>query len=340
VALPERGIGEAPRRLALSGGWTARMAEVGARVELEERLAELERLRSEGSLTEIGYNLQRNLLITRSDELARRRSAAPVIPLPHAPSSRRAAPPSRRAAPPSRGAAPPSRGAATSSRGVAPTPTRLVPLSRRAGAPARAQAPRAGRGWARLVSRPALLAAAVILVAAVAFGVYHATSGPATAASATAAHPPGGGGAAPTAAPSPSASATSAPAPPPTVIDVTQATLSGGSVTLLGYADHFASGSSINNPLPSGGFYAAVELRICAGPGASTIVSQFQFLLTEPDQTQVGIQTGPTVGRQPALSLQPLSAGSCTTGWLSYGVTTRPATLDDTGDSLTWTIPS
>ena len=333
MALPERGIGEAPRRLALSGGWTARMAEVGARVELEERLAELERLRSEGSLTEIGYNLQRNLLITRSDELARRRSAAPVIPLPHAPSSRRAAPPSRRAAPPSRGAAPPSRG-------VAPTPTRLVPLSRRAGAPARAQAPRAGRGWARLVSRPALLAAAVILVAAVAFGVYHATSGPATAASATAAHPPGGGGAAPTAAPSPSASATSAPAPPPTVIDVTQATLSGGSVTLLGYADHFASGSSINNPLPSGGFYAAVELRICAGPGASTIVSQFQFLLTEPDQTQVGIQTGPTVGRQPALSLQPLSAGSCTTGWLSYGVTTRPATLDDTGDSLTWTIPS
>ena len=316
------------------------MAEVGARVELEERLAELERLRSEGSLTEIGYNLQRNLLITRSDELARRRSVAPVVPLPHAPSSRRAAPPSRRAAPPSRGAAPPSRGAATSSRGVAPTATRLVPLSRRAGAPARAQAPRAGRGWARLVSRPALLAAAVILVAAVAFGVYHATIGPATAASATAAHPPGGGGAAPTAAPSPTASATSAPALPPTVIDVTQATLSGGSVTLLGYADHFASGSSINNPLPSGGFYAAVELKICAGPGASTIVSQFQFLLTEPDQTQVGIQTGPTVGRQPALSLQPLSAGSCTTGWLSYGVTSRPTALDDTGDSLTWTIPS
>jgi hypothetical protein len=123
------------------------------------------------------------------------------------------------------------------------------------------------------------------------------------------------------------------------VIDVTQATLNGGSVTLLGYADHFGSGSSINNPLPTGGFYAAVELRICAGP-AQSIVSPFQFVLTDPDQTQVGVATGPTVGRQPQLSLQQLAPGNCTTGWLSYGVTSRPTALDDTGDSLTWTIPS
>jgi hypothetical protein len=178
----------------------------------------------------------------------------------------------------------------------------------------------------------------VILVAAVAFGVYHATSRPAAAASATADHPPGGGGAGPTIEPSPSAPATTAPAPPPTVIDVTQATLSGGSVTLLRYADHFASGSSINNPLPVGGFYAAVQLKICAGP-AESIVSQFQFVLTEPDKAQVGVATGPTVGRQPELSLEQLSAESCTTGWLSYGVTSRPTAFDDTGDSLTWTIP-
>jgi hypothetical protein len=122
------------------------------------------------------------------------------------------------------------------------------------------------------------------------------------------------------------------------VIDVTQATLSGGSVTLLRYADHFASGSSINNPLPVGGFYAAVQLKICAGP-AESIVSQFQFVLTEPDKAQVGVATGPTVGRQPELSLEQLSAESCTTGWLSYGVTSRPTAFDDTGDSLTWTIP-
>jgi hypothetical protein len=292
-------------------------AEVGARVELEERLAELERQRSEGSLTEIGYNLQRNLLITRSAELARRRSAAPVVPLPHAP---------------------PSRGAAPSSRGVAPAPTRLAPLSRRTAVPARAQAPRAGRRWARLVSRPALLAVAVIVVAAGAFAVYHATRGPANAALTTAAHPGGRGGAAGlTVEPNPSA--TSTPAPPPTVIDVTQATLSGGSVTLLGYADHFASGSSINNSLPPGGFYAAVQLKICAGP-VESIVSPFQFVLTEPDKTQVGVASGPTVGRQPELSQQQVSPGSCTTGWLSYGVTSRPTALDDTGDSLTWTVPS
>jgi hypothetical protein len=305
---------------------------VGVPVELEARLAELERQRSEGSLTEIGYNLQRNLLITRSDELARRRSAASVVPLPDAPPSRRAAPSSRRATPPSRRAAPPSRRAA-------PAPTRLAPLSRRAGAPARAQAPRAGRRWARLVSRPALLATAVILVAAGAFAVYHATSGPATAASAIAAHAPGRGGASGSAAePGRSAPATATPAAPPTVINVTQATLTGGSVTLLGYADHFASGSTINNPLPPGGFYAAVELRICAGPAAST-VSPFEFVLTEPDKAQVGVATGPTVGRQPELSLQQLSAESCTTGWLSYGVTSRPTALDDTGDSLTWIVP-
>jgi hypothetical protein len=326
VARPEKGIGSTPRRLTLSGGWIALMAEVGAPMELEERLAELERLRSEGSLTEIGYNLQRNLLITRSEELARRRSAAPVVPLRHAPPSRRVTPRSRRATP--------------SSRGVAPAPTRLAPLSRLAGEPARAQALRVSRRWARLVSRPALLAAAVIVVAAGAFAVYHATRGAAVTASTTADTPQGGGGAAaPTTELIPSAPPTTTPAPPPTVIDVTKATLSGGSVTLLGYADHFASGSSINNPLPPGGFYAAVQLKICAGP-VESIASPLQFVLTEPDKTQVGVATGPTVGRQPELSLQQLSPGSCTTGWLSYGVTSRPTALDDTGDSLTWTVPS
>ena len=290
------------------------MAEVGARVELEERLAELERQRRDGELTEIGYNLQRNLLITRSDELGRRRGAAAVLPLhpDPPPSSRRVVSPPRRA---------------------------LPPESREHGRTARARAASSGRRRARLSSRPALLAAAVIVVAAVAFGVYHVTSGPAAAVSTAAVHPGDAGRATGlTTEPSPSAPAITAPAPPPTVIDVTRATLTGGSVTLLGYADHFGSGSSINNPLPSGGFYAAVQLRICAGP-VESIVSPFQFVLAEPDKTQIGVATGPTVGRQPELSLEPLSPDSCTTGWLSYGVTSRPSAFDDTGDSLAWTIP-
>ena len=286
------------------------MAEGGARVELEERLAKLERQRRDGELTEIGYNLQRNLLITRSDELARRRSAATVVPLhpDPPPSPRRVVSPPRRAAPPE------SRHTATRAR-EQPAPGR--------------------RSRTGLTSRPALLVAAVIVVAGVAFGVHHATSGSAGAVSTAAAHSGGTGSAT---EPSPTAPATSAPAPPPVVIDVTQTTLTGGSVTLLGYTDHFGSGSSINNPLPSGAFYAAVQLRICAGT-VESIVSPFQFVLTEPDKTQVGVATGPTVGRQPELSLQQLSAESCTTGWLSYGVTSRPTAFDDTGDSLTWAIP-
>ncbi len=285
-------------------------------MDLEERLAELERRRRDGELTEIGYNLQRNLLITRSDELARRRSATAVVTLPP-----------RERTPPSRSAAPAR---------ARPAPT----APRHTASPPRAQPAPAG-GWrARLTSRPAILASALIVVAAGALAVYHVTSGPAAAASTTAAHPGGAGAvAAPTAAPASSAPVTSGSAPPPTVIDVTQATASGGSVTLLDYADHFASGSTINNPLPAGGFYAAVELRVCAGPAGST-VSPFQFVLAEPGQTtQIGVATGPTVGRQPALSLQELAPGGCTTGWLSYGVTSRPTALDDTGDTLTWAIP-
>jgi hypothetical protein len=289
------------------------MAEAGARVDLEERLAELERQRSEGSLTEIGYNLQRNLLITRSEDLARRRSAATVLPLhPDGPPTRPGTVSPPRPEPPERGAT---------------------------GPPAREQATPIRRGRAWLTSRPVLVAAALIVVAGGGFAVYHATRGPAEAASTTAAQAGGGGGAAVTiTAPTSGAAATSAAAPPPTVIDVTQATPSGGTVTLLGYADHFAAGSSINNPLPPGGFYAAVQLQVCAGPAAST-VSPFQFVLAEPNQTQVGVASGPTVGRQPQLSLQQLSPGSCSTGWLSYAVTNRPTALEDTGDSLAWTIP-
>ncbi|MGD1052560.1 MAG: hypothetical protein ABR950_01905 [Candidatus Dormibacteria bacterium] len=298
------------------------MAEVGGSVELEERLAELERQHSEGTLTEIGYNLRRNLLITRSEELARRRSAAAVATLPQDPArpSRRAAPPGPRPALPERGATRP----AARARTQAPAPAAAPATDRRS----------------RLASRPVLIAAAVIVAAAAAFGIHRVVSGPAVPASTTAADPGGGGVAsAPTAQATPSPSETITPVPPPTVIDVTQATLTGGSVTLLGYADHFASGSSINNPLPPGGFYAAVELRICAGPAGAT-VSPFQFVLTETGQTaQIGVATGPTVGRQPALALQQLAAGSCATGWLSYGVTSRPTGMDDTGDDLTWAIP-
>jgi hypothetical protein len=52
------------------------MTDESAPEELAARLAELERQHADGSISEIAYNLRRNLLITRSDELARRRAAA------------------------------------------------------------------------------------------------------------------------------------------------------------------------------------------------------------------------------------------------------------------------
>ncbi|MGA9114800.1 MAG: hypothetical protein WB802_13545, partial [Candidatus Dormiibacterota bacterium] len=52
------------------------MRDESAPEELAARLAELERQHADGSISEIAFNLRRNLLITRSDELARRRSAA------------------------------------------------------------------------------------------------------------------------------------------------------------------------------------------------------------------------------------------------------------------------
>ena len=293
---------------------------MGAPVELEERLAELERQRSEGSLSEIGYNLRRNLLITRSEDLARRRAAARVVaPRPAVVTPRPSAP---RPAP-----AAPKRG------------RRLEPDQRRRGPTSPPRWGLARRGWARLASRPAvmMLAAAVVVGIAV-FAVYRASNAGATP-SATAPHPQGGAAAAgATAGPSQSAAAVSPPAALATVIDATQTTPGGGTVTLLSYADHFASGSSINNPLPPGGFYAAVDLRVCAGT-AGSFVSPFQFALVEPGQAQVGIATGPTLGKQPELSVQQLPPGACVTGWLSYGVAARPTALDDSGDSLTWPIP-
>jgi len=124
-----------------------------------------------------------------------------------------------------------------------------------------------------------------------------------------------------------------------TTIGETKAVAGGGSVTLLGYTDHFSSSSPINNPLPPGGFYAAVELKVCAGAAAS-IVSPFEFTLVDPNQAQVGIASGPTLGKQPQLSLAQLPPDGCVTGWLSYGVTVRPVALDDSADSLTFSIPS
>lgn len=281
-------------------------------MELEERLAELERQHSDGSLSEIGYNVRRNVLITRSDELARRRAAATVV------APRPAIPPPRQVA---------------SRRG-----RRLEPDGRDQGAPPSRQARLAGRRWTPFTTRPAVLLAAAILVGAAVFVAYRAATAGATQ-SPTAAQPQGGTTASSaTAKPSQSAAAASAPAAPATVIDVTQATPGGGSVTLVSYADHFSSASPLNNPLPPGGFYAAVELKVCAG-AAATIVSPFQFVLVEPDQTQVDIATGPTVGKQPQLSLDQLPPGGCVNGWLSYGVASRPAALDDSGDSLTWSIP-
>ncbi len=66
-------------------------------MELEGRLEELERQRNDGSISEITYNLQRNLLITRSEQLARRRALSDRIAPPPAspPKSGRKSPAAR-----------------------------------------------------------------------------------------------------------------------------------------------------------------------------------------------------------------------------------------------------
>ena len=85
--------------------------------ELAARLAELERQHADGSISEIAFNLRRNLLITRADELARRRAAATTrtrVPVASPPARRTrrglvAATPERRSEAPRALARPPTR---------------------------------------------------------------------------------------------------------------------------------------------------------------------------------------------------------------------------------------
>ena len=188
-----------------------------------------------------------------------------------------------------------------------------------------------GGQWQRVLSSRA---AAWVLGAAFAAGVtllaYHpggssAPSGSAPAASpipASASSPP------PTVAATPSASVTR--------VNQTQSTPGGGAVTLVGYQSHFSPTSVINNPLPSGAYYLAVELKVCASSQAPVTVSPFDYVLVEPDHTQVDVSSGPAIGIEPALQLTQLSSGHCVTGWLSYGVAAAPTTFSDTADNLSW----
>jgi len=282
-----------------------RMAGVATTREIDRQLAELERQRTEGEISEITFTVRRNLLLTRAEQSVRRRHAAlRVMPPPPPPP-----PPYLHRAP-----AQPrvNRRAILWMLGLAAVATLLVLVYK------------LGSSTAPSPSSPGQSAAPPVSATAA------PSSSPALPTSPPAASSRPSGRAQPT---------PGAPSSSSMTIHETQATATGGSVTLLGYADHFSPVSEINNPLPAGGFYAAVELQVCAGGQAGTVVSPFDFLLLEPDQSKLGVATGPAEGLQPQLSLTQVATGHCVSGWLSYGVTARPSALVDVADNLTWSIP-
>jgi hypothetical protein len=262
--------------------------------EVEAQLAELERRRRDGEISEITFTVQRNLLITRAEQSARRRAAA-----------LRVAPPLPRLPPP-------------------PDPglSRQLPVSRRTAL--------------RILG--AAIVVGLVLIA------YHLGSSSTPSSTdqgqPTASTPPASTPASSAPATAPASSAARPAGAAITSMDESQPLPGGATATLIGYTDHFAPTSTINNPLPSGSFYAAVELRVCAGGQGTTTVSPFAYVLVEPGNQQASIASGPAEGVQPQLQLTQVAPGHCVSGWLSYGVPARPTQLQDTVDRVSWTIPA
>jgi hypothetical protein len=282
------------------------VARTAVPTKVERQLAELERQRGEGEISELTFTVQRNLLVTRAEQTARRRAAASRIAPPPAP----APPPPRDSARARRASARPRRATAAM---VEEAPERGTPPP-----------------WSGLRRRPvAWLLAIAVVTGVVALAIHLGGSSPTASANSK-----------PSVAATPTGSAPAAsPSSSRVTLDETQGIPGGGSATLVGYSDHFTPGSVINNPLPAGGFYAAVELRVCAGSQASLTVSPFDYSLMEPDGSQVSVASGPAEGVQPQLQLTQLAPGQCVSGWLSYGVSAAPTQLSDSAASLTWSIP-
>ena len=291
------------------------MLGVAAQEELELQLAELERQRAEGLISEMAFTVQRNHIITRWEQAARRHQAAlriapPLPPLSETVSGR-------------------NRGRARSRAAVRPAvPAPRLPVD-----------PAERRRRLRPGAAAMFAGALAVAVAAGAFLFLRGSPAPSGAKADTPATsvpallPPsatGSTGAAPSSFPS---------GITVVAVDDTQPISHGGTVTLFLYSDHFSTLGVSTTPLPAGGFYAAVQLRVCAGSAALT-VSPSSYVLVEPNHSRITVASGAGDGMQPVLALSDVEAGQCASGWLTYAVTARPASVIDTADKLTWTIPS
>jgi hypothetical protein len=312
------------------------MVDESAPQELEARLAELEQQRNAGSISEIGFNLRRNLLITRSEELARRRSVAKAMPAAasQAPPVRRtrrglevgSERPARR----TRRRAEPATGTQSAAAPALPQPQSEAPPLPPPRLPD--QPPR------RRARRAVPWLAAVVVVAGAALLAYQLGSSarpaePGTSARTTASAIPS----------TPVPQSNQAPSPSPSVgtgavAGQTQAAPGGGTITLAAFAGDLSSIEGADPPTAAGQSFAAVELRVCAGSGAPTSVNPFDFVLVEPGGTPVDTLDGLGEGRQPELTLSEVPPGQCVSGWLSYEVTAAPTALTDTAGGLTWAL--
>jgi hypothetical protein len=339
------------------------MVEEPAPEELATRLAELERLHAEGSISDIAYNLRRNLLISRSDELTRRRAVARItpVPLPVAPPARH----TRRGleAEPERSIrgfrrvveVRSDRSFQGAGRGLEPAtqsdrPSTLPPLPppqlddrppQLANRPPRRpdrQTQRSGRPPRRHWRTAGPWLAGVVVIAGAGLLAYQLIGSarpadPATAARAT-----------PSAAPATPVSqgngvaASSPAAGTGAASGQTKAAPGGGTITLAAYQSDLASIEGANPPTAAGESFAAVEVRVCAGSGAPTSVNPFDFVLLEPSGTAVDTLDGLGEGMQPELALSEVPPGQCVSGWLSYEVPSAPLFLSDTAGGLTWAL--
>ncbi len=293
---------------------------VAAGDELEAQLAELERQRGEGHISELTFTVQKNLLLTLREQSDRRhavalRIAPPPVPLPlPVQKERRGRPrPVRLHALPARLPSP-----------REPQPTAPPPLP---SAPAAATGGRLRRARPMLWLVPAAIV--VVVLGAVVFtrlAIPGRTpgqpSGVATSSNPASKAQPGIGTSGPTVL----------------TLDKSRPLRAGGTATLFIYSDHFTPVDVGSSPLPSGNFFAAAQVQLCAGSAAMT-VSPSAFVLIEPDHSPVTTTAAPGEGMQPGLQVQALEPRQCASGWLTYAVATRPAALDDTADHLSWAIP-
>lgn len=345
--------------------------------ELEARLAELEQQRADGSISEIGFNLRRNLLITRSEQLARRRAVAShsAPPPPQAPPARRRArkgwllsadqplaversvssptaatsPPQELLAsslvpqPPEPAGPPLQQPEPASPAAQQPEPARPplqqpVPPSPATQPPSTTSPPSQQPVPAGRPRRPRVWAAVPWVAAvAAAAGVVLVAYHLGTAHAPDPSTPAG----APVKTAPPSGVATSSASPVAgggIGLGQTKTTSDGGRITLVAYVGDLPSITGAARPTAAGASFSAVELRVCAGSTAPTSVTPYDFVLVEPGGTAVDTLELIGEGQQPELQMAEVPPGQCVTGWLSFAVIAAPASFTDTAAGLTWAL--